>query len=378
MAELTRVLVTGAAGFVGRNLTTTLGRTDGIEILGYDLGSDPSVLEDGLASAEVILHLAGVNRPEDPKEFEAGNAGFTEEIIARLGSLGRSPKIVLSSSIQAERDNPYGQSKRRAEEALEGYAERTGASVVLYRLPNLFGKWCRPNYNSVVATFCHNIARDEPIAISDESHELELAYIDDVVAAFVSEVTEDRGPGVHWGMVQPTHRITLGRLADTLRGFRESRSTLSVPDFGSDPLTRCLYATYLSYLPDGEQAYALAQRSDPRGSLAEFVKSPPFGQIFVSYTEAGITRGNHYHDTKTEKFLVVAGEGLIRMRPIHGSEIIEFRVRGEEYRVVDIPPGYTHSIENVGEGRMVTLFWACEVFDASNADTHFCEVLRGS
>jgi UDP-2-acetamido-2,6-beta-L-arabino-hexul-4-ose reductase len=376
VAELTRVFVTGAAGFVGRNLTTTLGRTDGIDTLGHDLGSDPAVLEEALATAEVIFHLAGVNRPQDPTEFEAGNAGFTEEIIARLKAVGRAPKIVLSSSIQAERDNPYGVSKRRAEEALEGYAERTGASVSIYRLPNLFGKWCRPNYNSVVATFCHHIARDEPITISDESHELELAYIDDVVAAFVSEVTEDREPGVHWGTVQPTHRITLGCLAETLRGFRESRSTLWVPDFASDPLTRCLYATYLSYLPDGEQVYALEQRSDPRGSLAEFVKSPPFGQVFVSYTEPGITRGNHYHDTKTEKFLVVAGEGLIRMRRIDSDEIIKFRVRGEEYRVVDIPPGYTHSIENVGEGRMVTLFWACEVFDPSSADTHYCEVLR--
>ena len=378
MADLTRVLVTGAAGFVGRNLTTTLGRTDGIETLGYDLGTDPAAIEEGLATAEVIFHLAGVNRPQDPIEFDTGNAGFTEEIIARLESLGRAPKIVLSSSIQAERDNPYGVSKRRAEEALEGYAERTGASVSIYRLPNLFGKWCRPNYNSVVATFCHHIARDEPITISDESSELELAYIDDVVAAFISEVTEDRGPGVHWGTVQPAHRITLGRLAEALRGFRESRSTLWVPDFASDALTRRLYATYLSYLPDGEQVYALEQRSDPRGSLAEFVKSPPFGQIFVSYTEPGITRGNHYHDTKTEKFLVVAGEGLIRMRRIDSDEIIEFRVRGEEYRVVDIPPGYTHSIENVGEGRMVTLFWACEVFDPSYPDTHYCEVLRDS
>jgi len=378
MAELTRVLVTGAAGFVGRNLTATLGRTDGIETLGYDLDSDPAVLEEGLATAEVVFHLAGVNRPKDPTEFETGNVGFTEEILARLEAVGRTPKVVLSSSIQAERDNPYGVSKRRAEEALEGYTERTGASVSIYRLPNLFGKWCRPNYNSVVATFCHHIARDEPITISDESSELELAYIDDVVAAFVSEVTEHRGPGVHWGTVQPTHRITLGRLAEALRGFRESRSTLWVPDFASDALTRRLYATYLSYLPDGEQVYALEQRSDPRGSLAEFVKSPPFGQIFVSYTEPGITRGNHYHDTKAEKFLVVAGKGLIRMRRIDSDEIIEFRVRGEEYRVVDIPPGYTHSIENVGEGRMVTLFWACEVFDPSNPDTHYCEVLRDS
>lgn len=375
---MTRILVTGSAGFVGRNLTTVLRRDKELEILEYDLGASRELLETGLATADVIYHLAGVNRPEDPTDFETGNAGFTGEILTRLRDLGRAPTVVLSSSIQAALDNPYGRSKRHAEELVERFAAQCAACVIIYRLPNLFGKWCRPNYNSVVATFCHNVARGQPIAITNESHELQLAYIDDVVVAFRSELTAQREPGVHWGEVTPVHRVTLGRLAEMLHTFRSSRQTLWVPDFASDPLTRCLYATYLSYLPDGEQVYALEQRSDPRGSLAEFAKSPPFGQVFVSYTEPGVTRGNHYHDTKTEKFLVVAGEGLIRMRRIDSDEIIAFRVRGDEYRVVDIPPGYTHSIKNVGEGRMVTLFWACEVFDPARADTHYCEVLPES
>jgi UDP-2-acetamido-2,6-beta-L-arabino-hexul-4-ose reductase len=376
MAEVTRVFVTGAAGFIGRNAVCILGRRAELELLPYDLGSTPDEMADGLARAEVVLHLAGINRPQDPSEFETGNAGLTGEICDRLAELGRAPKLVMSSSIQADLDNPYGVSKRRAEEALRAFAERTGAEIVVYRLPNVFGKWCRPNYNSVVATFCHNIARDLPISISDEGRELELVYVDDVVAAFSAEIDTTRGPGFHRAEVDITHRITLGELAARLRQYRASRETLLVPDFG-DPLTRCLYATYLSYLPDGEQVYGLTSRCDPRGSLAEFVKQPPFGQIFVSHTKPGITRGNHYHDTKTEKFLVVAGEGIIRMRRIDSDEIIEFPVRGEDYRVVDIPPGYTHSIENVGEGTMVTLFFACEVFDQETPDTYFCEVLRG-
>jgi UDP-2-acetamido-2,6-beta-L-arabino-hexul-4-ose reductase len=376
VAPVTTILVTGAAGFIGRNLTQALSRLADVEILGVDVDTEDADLSRALARADLIYHLAGVNRPQDPAEFERGNAGYTETLCQRLTDLGRAPKIVISSSIQAAQDNPYGQSKQRAEATLAAFAERSGAEVVIYRLPNVFGKWCRPNYNSVVATFCHNIARGLPISISDETRELELVYIDDVVAAFASERASSRGAGCHLAAVAPTHTITLGDLAARIEGYRQSRETLLAPDF-ADGFSRCLYATYLSYLEDGDQSYPLLARSDPRGSLAEFVKSPPFGQVFVSHTKPGITRGNHYHDTKTEKFLVVAGEGIIRLRQVHSDEVISYRVRGEEYRVVDIPPGCTHSIENVGADTMVTLFWACEVFDPARADTHPCEVLRG-
>lgn len=376
MASLTTVLVTGAAGFIGRNLMQALSRLPDVEAIGVDVDSSEADLAGALARADLVYHLAGINRPQDPAEFETGNAGFTETLCERLAQLGRAPKVVMSSSIQAEQDNAYGQSKLRAEAALAAFAERSGAEVVIYRLPNVFGKWCRPNYNSVVATFCHNTARGLPITISDEARELSLVYVDDVVAAFLSERDLPRGPGCHSGKVGTTYHTALGELAARIRSYRESRETLLAPDF-TDGFSRCLYATYLSYLEDGDQSYALLARSDPRGSLAEFVKSPPFGQVFVSHTKPGITRGNHYHDTKTEKFLVVAGEGIIRLRQVHGDEVVSYRVRGEEYRVVDIPPGYTHSIENVGTETMVTLFWACEVFDPANADTYPCEVLRG-
>lgn len=376
MAALTRVLITGAAGFIGRNLAQVLSRDSTLSVVGVDIDSSEAELAEGLAGAEIIYHLAGVNRPRDPSEFETGNTGFTEEICERLMRLGRTPKIVLSSSIQAALDNPYGASKRRAEEALARFAETSGAEVVVYRLPNVFGKWCRPNYNSVVATFCHNIANGLEIQVVDGQKELELVYVGDVVEAFAeTERATVRGPGRHWAQVPVTYRTTVQGLAERIESFRASRETLLVPAF-TDGLTRVLYSTYLSYLPAGAQAYDLLQRTDPRGSLAEFVKSPPFGQIFVSHTKPGITRGNHYHDTKVEKFLVVAGEGLIRLRRVDGDEIVEFPVRGEDYRVVEIPPGYTHSIENVGTTDMVTLFWACEVFDPDRPDTHACEVLR--
>lgn len=401
-----KVLVTGAKGFVGRNLVVMLGRLGDAEVLGYDLGDSRAVLDEGLKTADVIFHLAGVNRPEKPEDFTAGNAGFTQEICDALRALNRKPLIILSSSIQAALDNPYGVSKREAENALLKFSEETGARVVIFRMKNVFGKWCRPNYNSAVATFCYNIARDLPITVSSRANEVQLVYVDDVCAAMMEAAGVLMPPHQHYVPVAgstmadivPSFKITLGELVDTITGFKETRSTLQVPAF-NDPFIYRLYATYLSYLEEANFAYSLEIKTDERGILAEFLKSTSFGQIFVSRTKPGITRGNHYHHTKTEKFLVVEGEAVVRFRRIGNQaigdgrwamgkekdeamgygqkkaigekEVIEYRVSGAEFRVVDIPPGYTHSIENVGNGELVTLFWANQVFDSGKPDTWF-------
>jgi UDP-2-acetamido-2,6-beta-L-arabino-hexul-4-ose reductase len=363
-----KILVTGAKGFVGRNLCAVLRPRADVELVEFDLGDPASLLEAGARGASVVFHLAGVNRPTDPEEFARGNAGFTETLCRLLEGSGRSAKVVLTSSIQVTRDNPYGRSKLEAEGHLRAWCERTGAEGVVHRLKNLFGKWCRPNYNSVTATFCHNVARGLPLQISDPSNVVELTYVDDVVGAFVAEIGSPARPGFRIAEPLPSRSITLGELATLVQSFRAHRDTLVLPDFSS-PFVRALYATYLSYLEPGELGYRLDIKSDARGSLAEFVKSPHFGQIFVSRTKPGITRGNHYHHTKAEKFLVVQGEGIIRLRPIDGDGVVEYRIRGEDYRVVDIAPGFTHSIENVGEGEMVTLFWSSEVFEPARPDT---------
>jgi UDP-2-acetamido-2,6-beta-L-arabino-hexul-4-ose reductase len=415
------VLVTGANGFIGKHLMEALGRRLDVKVLGYDIGTPEAVLEEGLRSAEVVFHLAGVNRPQNVEEFKTGNADFTQTLCDRILKLRAQtsaplPAIVLASSIQAELDNPYGVSKREAEEALRNWSERVGTRVVIFRLKNVFGKWCRPNYNSVTATFCHNIAHDLPISISDPSRELDLVYIDDVVAAFL-RVLEDRGQRTEDGRrrsegggrredgepkadlrspisdlcsyreVPRSFKTTLGELAARIQGFRESRKTLRVPSLAEE-FNRCLYATYLSYLESEDFSYGLEIRTDNRGCLAEFLKSDHFGQIFVSRTLPGITRGNHYHHTKTEKFLVVEGEAVVRFRSIQPQQtsnpqlatlnpvVIEHRVSGREFKVVDIPPGYTHSIENVGSGEMVCLFWASEIFDPGKPDTYMAPVQK--
>jgi len=375
------VLVTGAKGFIGKNLVVVLKRRADVDVIGYDLDSPPGLLEEGLAKADVIYHLAGVNRPERVEEFAEGNFDLTRQICDALRLLGRTPLLVLSSSTQAALDNPYGISKRRAEDAIFDFGRETGASVFVFRLSGVFGKWCRPNYNSVVATFCHNIARNIPIAISDPAREIELVYIDDVVRAFIGvldgclPVTDDK-----YCLMEPCYRITLGSLAETIRGFKDSRVSLFLPDI-SDPFVRVLYSTYVSYLPTDSFAYTLIQRADLRGELAELLKSPRIGQIFVSRTRPGFTRGNHYHDTKVEKFVVLEGDAVIRFRSIRPevrdqraeivgqrSDVIEYPVSGREFRVVDIPPGYTHSIENIGQNDLITLFWAAEIYDPDIPD----------
>jgi UDP-2-acetamido-2,6-beta-L-arabino-hexul-4-ose reductase len=376
-------LVTGASGFMGRNLGVRLRQEAKVRLIEYDVHSPPEVLEKGLREADVIFHLAGINRPDTVEEYERGNTDFTVSLCERLQRLGRSPKFIFSSSVQAELDNPYGVSKRRAEEALRTFAEKSGTHVVIFRLKNVFGKWCRPNYNSVVATFCNNIARDLPIAISDPARVLDLVYVDDVCRAMIKSAGisnqpsngADVSPNHVSAEVAPVFTTTLGELADTIRSFRQFRQSLQVPAL-NDPFIVRLYATYLSYLEESNFAYGLELKADNRGCLAEFLKSPSFGQIFVSHTKPGVTRGDHYHNTKTEKFLVVQGQAIVRFRHILENRIIEYRVSGEEYRVVDIPPGYTHSIENTGNCDLVTLFWADEVFNPEKPDTFYEKVIK--
>ena len=362
------VLVTGAAGFIGRHVMEALERRPGVHAIGCDIETTLESLQAGQRQADVVVHLAGVNRPRDPAEFKTGNSDFTSWICAELKTGARCPILVLSSSIQASLDNPYGQSKRAAEVALEEWASAGGGRAILFRLRNVFGKWCRPNYNSVTATFCHNIAHHLPIQISDETRELELVYIDDVIEAFLACIDLPMIPGVEKREVSTYYQTTLGELAATLRSFGASRETLLLPAFSTEFMRR-LYATYLSYLSPEEFSYPLQQRTDDRGTLAEFMKSGHFGQIFVSRTKPGVTRGNHYHHTKTEKFLVMEGSAIIRFRAINGQEIIEHRVDGGQFRVIDIPPGYTHSIQNVGVRDLVTLFWASEIYDPQAPDT---------
>jgi UDP-2-acetamido-2,6-beta-L-arabino-hexul-4-ose reductase len=365
------ILVTGAEGFIGSNLIARLKFCSSGEIYAFDRDNTESELKAYLAKADVVFHLAGVNRTDDVTEFQTGNADLTDQICATLRASGRKPRIIMSSSIQAELDNPYGRSKLRAEHILRSFAQETGTEVCIYRFKNVFGKWCRPNYNSVVATFCYNTVHDLPLSISDPSRVLELIYIDDVVDVLVSECHS----AVPCGDI-PSDSISLGDLAGRIQSFHAMRERLTLPDF-SLSFNRNLYATYLSYLPETSRTVALTPRTDPRGVLAEFLKSPAIGQIFLSRTRPGITRGNHFHHTKTEKFLVLEGEGLVRLRHIKGTEVVEYRLRGDEYRVLDIPPGFAHSIENIGPGEMITLFWASEIFDPDRPDTWYSEVLQG-
>jgi len=364
------VVVTGAHGFIGRNLRAALERRDDCRVIG--IGSQDSLesVERALKQADLVFHLAGVNRPKNVGEFAAGNAGFTQSIVDILARNDRSPAVILSSSTQAVLDNPYGQSKKAAEDILSAFGARTGARVCVVRLTNVFGKWSRPNYNSVVSTFCHNIAHDLPITISNPVNVVELVYIDDVVRAFLDVIGDGASGLVE---VQPTYASTLGELADKIYALRDIRRSLVIPDLADD-FTRKLHSTYLSYLDPDDFAYDLDMKTDNRGTLAELIKSANFGQMFVSRTHGGILRGNHYHDSKIEKFCVLQGEAAIRFRHIFADEVIEYRVSGQTWQVVDIPPGYTHHIENLSDQEMIVLFWANEMFDPNRPDTYFVEV----
>ncbi len=365
-------LVTGANGFVGRNLCSSLELREDVKVLKYDINNTKQDLEEYLKQADFVFHLAGVNRPKNDGEFITGNANLTQDIVDILKSNGKSTPILLSSSIQAQKDNPYGKSKKMAEDAVLEYGKT--ATAYVYRFPNLFGKWSRPNYNSVVATFCHNIAHDLPIQINDENYLLPLCYVDDVVRECMKCLDgKKRIASDGFCHAETTYQITLGELAEKIRSFKEIRETSVIPDM-ADNFTRILHSTYLSYLEEDNFSYFPTLHSDDRGWLFELIKQPHAGQIFVSLTKPGITRGNHYHHTKVEKFAVAQGEAVIRFRKIDSDEVLEYRVSGDKPEIVDIPPGYTHNIENIGDTDVLTLFWSCELFDPDNPDTYYLSV----
>ncbi len=367
------VLLTGAHGFVGRNLATALSRLDDVHLITFDIGDTLDSMFEALAVADIVYHLAGINRPQREEEFFEVNTELTRTMLTHLEEIDRKPVFILSSSTQACLANPYGLSKKAAEELTEKFSLKTSAPVCIYRLPNVFGKWSRPNYNSVVATFCFNIARNLDIEISDENRELELVYIDDVVAAFMRHLDVKPDFNQRTYEVGPTYNLTLGDLAERIHVLHDIQKTRVLPNL-EDKFTEALYSTYLSFLPVEGFAYPVQKKNDQRGWLFELVKSSQFGQIFVSKSSPGVVRGNHYHDTKVEKFCVVEGEGVIRFRHVDTDQVVEYRVNGDEIQVVDIPPGYTHSIENIGNGDMLCIFWASQVFDPDGPDTYFSEV----
>lgn len=363
------ILITGANGFIGRNLRQTLASErpeDSLALI--DVDTPPETLEAQAARADFVFHLAGVNRPQSMDEFMRGNRDFTVALLEML-KRGKRPPVALSSSIQAELDNPYGTSKRAAEEAVFAYGECTSAPVYVYRLPNAFGKWSRPNYNSAVATFCHNIARGLPITVNDPNVLLKLVYIDDIVSELLRAMDGMPTKGADgFCRVDPVHEIRLGDLADRLKGFRDMRDRLESPD-QTDPLTAKLYATYLSFLPPGDFARSPVTHSDARGSFTELIHLGGHGQVSVNVSRPHITKGEHWHHTKHEKFVVISGQGVIRLRKLGEETVITYKVSAETPMVVDIPPGYTHSIENTGDTDMMTLMWANERFDPSRPDT---------
>ncbi|MBV5328185.1 MAG: capsular polysaccharide biosynthesis protein CapF [Chlorobium sp.] len=364
------VLITGSEGFVGKNLRVTLQRSEHLRVLCFDVHDDPATLFTSLDQADFVFHLAGVNRPQNPEEFQTGNTGLTEQICDYLAKSGRKVPVAITSSTQAALDNPYGVSKRGAEDAVFQYGRTTGAQAYVFRLPNVFGKWCRPNYNSGVATFCHNIANDLEIQINDPNVVMNLVYIDDVVNAFVALLDGTSDMDGDFCRVQPIHTAKLGDIVALIHSFRESRTSRGIPNMG-DTFVKKLYSTYLSYLPEDQFSYPLKMNVDERGSFTEFIKTPDRGQVSVNISKPGITKGNHWHHTKNEKFLVVSGQGLIRFRKIGSKEIIEYVVSREKLEVVDIPTGYTHNITNIGTTDMVTVMWCNEMFDPEKPDTFF-------
>lgn len=365
-----KILITGANGFIGKNLCTTLEQQGEHELLKVDVHTPTQELADYLKYCDFIYHFAGVNRPKDDGEFFTGNADFTAQMVDVLR--GRKVPIVFTSTIQVDRDNPYGQSKKLGEQALLQYA-KTGAPVYIYRLTNIYGKWSRPNYNTVVATFCHNIARDIPIQVNNPDAEINLCYIDDVVEEFLKALEGKPTRENDHCIVPVSYPITIGALAETIRSFKESRNNLSIPDM-SNPLVKNLYSTYLSFMPEDEFSYPLKMNVDNRGSFTEITRTPDRGQVSVNISKPGVTKGNHWHHTKNEKFLVVSGKGVIRFRKIDSDEVIEYYVSGDKMEVVDIPTGYTHNIENLGDKDMVTIMWANECFDPDKPDTYYLEV----
>ena len=396
-----KILVTGAKGFVGKNLCETLkticdgrNRTRSVkieEIFEYDLDTDPALLDTYCAKADFVFHLAGVNRPKDAAEFMAGNFGFTSVLLDTLKRHGNTCPVMISSSIQAtcigRYDSDYGRSKKAGEELVFSYGEETGAQVLVYRFPNLFGKWCRPNYNSAVATFCNNIANDLPITVNDPAIQLELLYIDDLVEEMldalegkahrctfdgIETVLCDDG---NYCAAPVTHKVTLGQIVELLNTFNTQPRTLLMPEIPEGSFAKKLYSTYLSYLPREKASFPLKMNEDPRGSFTELMKTKKCGQFSVNISKPGITKGQHWHNTKWEFFIVVAGHGLIQQRRIGSDEVIEFEVSGDKIEAIHMLPGYTHNIINLSETEnLVTVMWANEQFDPNHPDTYFEKV----
>jgi UDP-2-acetamido-2,6-beta-L-arabino-hexul-4-ose reductase len=335
--------------------------------------TDPEQLDLFCREAGFVFHLAGVNRPEMPEEFMEGNFGFTSTLLASLKKHGNACPGMISSSTQAALDNPYGVSKRAGEELMFRYSAETGAKVLVYRFPNVFGKWCRPNYNSAVATFCHHIAHGKAIQVNDPSVVMNLVYIDDVVRELIFALAGKETRHGEFCEVPVVHTVKLGEIADLIYSFKASRENRSVPDL-SDAFTKKLYSTYFSYLPVDAFSYPLKMNADHRGSFTEIIRTPDRGQFSVNISKPHITKGQHWHHTKNEKFVVVSGKGVIRFRKIDSNEVIEYFVSGDKIEVVDIPVGYTHNIENLGDTDMVTFMWCNEVFDPEKPDTYFLEV----
>lgn len=370
----TPILITGAGGFIGKNLVATLKTAGYTDLMLFDRDDTPETLAEYAAKAGFVFHLAGINRPKDPSEFYAGNAGLTETLLSLLDKAGNKAPVLVTSSTQAALDNDYGKSKAQAEQAIFAHGKATGAPVYVFRLPGVFGKWCRPNYNSVVATFCHNSANGLPLSVRDPEYRLPLVYIDDVVASFVGALDGNCTREGDYCVVPVVHETTLGHLAQTIEGFAKNRETLDVPDQTPGSLEQKLYSTWLSYLPADRFSYPLNMHCDNRGSFTEFLHTPAHGQVSINISKPGIVKGNHWHHSKNEKFLVVKGTGVIRFRALDSTEVIEYHVSGDKLEVVDIPTGYTHNIENVGQDDMVTVMWANEVFDPDHPDTFFLPV----
>ena len=380
------ILITGAGGFVGKNLVEALKNIrDGKDRTRPDLEigeifrctrqTTEAELKEYCANAEFVFHLAGVNRPKNPDEFMEGNRDFTETLLGVLELTGNRCPVMLSSSIQAERDNPYGESKRAGEQLLRDYGARTGAKTLIYRFPNVFGKWCRPNYNSAVATFCHNRANDLPIQVNDRNTRLTLVYIDDVVQELLDALEGKEHRDGEFCFVPTTHSATLGEIVDLIESFRAQPETLLLPEIPNGSFAKKLYSTYLSYLPKEKVAFPLKMNVDQRGSFTELLKTASCGQFSVNISKPGITKGQHWHHTKWEFFIVVAGHALIQERKIGTDEILEFEVSGEQIQAVHMLPGYTHNIINLSETEnLVTLMWANELFDPNHPDTFFQEV----
>lgn len=362
-----KVLITGANGFVGQNLVAHLGERDDIDVVRFTRGDDLSSLPGLVAQVDFIFHLAGVNRPVDPQEFNTGNTDLTGALCNAVISSGRRVPVLYTSSSQAELDNPYGSSKRGAEELLLDLQSSANVPVYLFRLPNVFGKWARPNYNSAVATFCNNIARDIPIKINDPQAMINLVYIDDVVTRFI-QVMDGNVSTQGFVDVEPQYSISVGGLVEQLSAFRDSRTTMVSERVGTG-LVRALYSTYLSYLPPERFTYKVPKYEDPRGTFVEMLKTPDAGQFSFFTAHPGITRGGHYHHSKTEKFLVIKGHACFRFRHIVSGEFYELFTRGEEPEIVETVPGWTHDVTNVGDSELIVMLWANEIFDREHPDT---------